>query len=237
MKSLESIQKKISYIFKKPEILIEALTHRSYRSTKNNTNNERLEFLGDAVLELCVTEMLFFKFPNLPEGKLTSYRSSLVKTQSLADESSKLGIGEFIFMNSGEEKTGGRTRPYILANTLEALIGAIYLDSNYLTVKDFIEKNIFYKIDSIIQTNADEDPKSKLQEIAQEKFKITPKYSMIRESGPDHKKKFWMAAFLNDLKISEGVGVSKQIAEQDAAKKALEDWKSIEKLVKNRDYA
>lgn len=235
MKNLENIQKKISYKFKKLEILIEALTHRSYRGSRKITNNERLEFLGDAVLELCVTEMLFFKFPNLPEGKLTSYRSSLVKTQSLADESSKLGIGDFIFMNAGEEKTGGRTRPYILANTLEALIGAIYLDSNYATVKDFIKTNIFYKIDSIIETNADEDPKSKLQEIAQEEFKITPRYSMIKASGPDHKKKFWMAAFLNDTKISEGVGASKQIAEQNAARKALKDWKRIEKLLKNRD--
>lgn len=238
MKNLVVIQKKLGYKFKNIDIFIEALTHRSFRNTKGvSSNNERLEFLGDAVLELSVTEMLFFKFPNLPEGKLTSYRSSLVKTQSLADESNRLGVGKFIFMNIGEEKTGGRSRPYILANTLEAIIGAIYLDSDYISVKDFIEKNIFYKIDSIIKTNADEDPKSKLQEIAQEEFKITPKYSMVKEFGPDHKKQFWMAAFLNDIKISEGSGISKQVAEQDAAKKALEEWETIKKLIKSRDYA
>lgn len=233
--SLSELQAILGIKFKNETILKEALIHRSFSNaltSKDKTNNERLEFLGDAVLELAVTKMLFNKFPSLPEGKLTSYRSSLVRTQSLADEALKLNLGKYILMNSGEERTGGRNRPYILANTFEAIIGAIYLDSGLDAAETFIHKNVFLKIDGIVKTHADEDPKSKLQEISQEKFKITPKYELIKAIGPDHNKKFWMAAYIGNAIVGEGEGESKQTAEQGAADQALKNWNKIRALIR-----
>ena len=211
-------------------LLLEALTHRSYLNEMKDPeikHNERIEFIGDAVLELVVTEFLFKKYPNLPEGVLTSYRAALVKTESLAEEARRLGLGEYILMSRGEEHTGGRDRTYILANTMEAIIGAIYLSTGYEDSKDFIEKNISYKIDKIAENRSDIDSKSKLQEISQELTKITPNYELINASGPDHDKIFEIKVFIGDFEFGVGTGKSKQEAQQDAARVALEDWNNL----------
>lgn len=214
------------------EIFTEALTHRSYVNEIKNEkfpHNERLEFLGDAVLEIIITEYLFDKYPEFKEGQLTSLRSALVKTESLAFEAEKLQIGELIIMSKGEESTGGRNRPYILANTMESIIGALYKDSGYEAVKAFIIEKIAYKTDAIFDSRADVDSKSKLQEMSQEILKITPAYVLVSAEGPDHAKTFEMSVNIETNSFGIGKGKSKQEAEQDAAKKALKSW---DKLVK-----
>jgi ribonuclease III len=158
------------------EMLKEAFTHRSF----GKKHNERLEFLGDAVLELVITELLFQDFPTRTEGELTSFRAAIVKTESLAEEAIRLGLGEYIFMSKGEEATGGRLRQYILADVLESFIGAIYLDQGYETVKSFINDNLYYKAKKIVELRSDIDAKSKLQELAQERFKETPFYKVVQ---------------------------------------------------------
>jgi ribonuclease-3 len=236
MENLNKFFKIIKYSPKNETLFVEALTHRSYANDnrdKEVKNNERIEYLGDAVLELVVTEFLFTKFPNYPEGDLTSFRSALVRTESLAEEALRLKFGEFIQMSSGEEATGGRTRPYILANATEAIIGAIYLDSGYKSAKEFILREICHKADVIVEKRLDVDAKSKFQEIAQDEFKITPTYELLDSKGPDHKKIFTMAAMISSFKIAEGEGESKQIAEQNAAQAALNDWKGIKLRLKD----
>ncbi len=194
-----------------------ALTHRS----ASRNHNERLEFLGDAVLELIITEQLFNDYPNEEEGNLTSFRAAIVKSESLALEAMKLGIGRYIKMSHGEESTGGRSRMYILANTMEALIGAIYLDLGYQKARDFVLQNLYYKMKDIVKYRLDIDAKSKLQEIIQEKYKITPHYKVILEEGPDHDKSFTVVAVIGDQEYEKGTGKSKQIAEQNAARNTL----------------
>ncbi|BCX13870.1 MAG: ribonuclease 3 [Candidatus Dojkabacteria bacterium] len=208
-----------------------ALVHKSIINEANNNfeSNERLEFLGDAVLELVTTEFLYLNYPSYPEGDLTSFRAALVKTESLAEEAKRLGIGKFIYMSNGEEATGGRERPYILANTLEAVIGALYLDQGYKACQTFIIKNICYKIEKIINKRLDIDSKSKLQELSQEVTKITPTYELVSASGPDHNKVFEMAVKIGDYIFATGKGKSKQEAEQDAATKALNNWDDLYK--------
>lgn len=227
-KDTNELEKKIGHKFNDRELFKESLIHRSYRNDvlkrDKIVNNERLEFLGDAVLELVVTQYLFESYPKYPEGDLTSFRAALVRTESLAEEALRLGIGEFIYMSNGEEATGGRERPYILANTVEAIIGAIYLDSDYDAAKQFIINEICYKITDIVENRTDIDAKSKLQEKAQEELKITPKYKMISSKGPDHNKTFTMGLVLGEHVIAKAEGDSKQKAEQNAAAKALEDW-------------
>lgn len=230
MSDFSELEKILQIQFNNRELLKEALTHRSFLNENKDSkanNNERLEFLGDAVLELVTTELLFKKYPEHPEGTLTSFRAALVKTESLAAESLRLGIGKFIFMSGGEENTGGRTRPYILANTFESLIGAIYLEYGYLKASEFIKKELFYKIDNIAENRLDIDSKSKLQELAQTEFKITPTYQLVKEKGPDHNKIFTMAAMLGEIVISKGEGISKQNAEQNAASDALDNWEKV----------
>lgn len=212
------------------DLLKNALTHRSFINevrSKDLSHNERLEFLGDAVLELVVTEYLFKNYPDLNEGVLTSFRAALVKTESLAEEAKRLGIGEFIFMSKGEEQSGGRDRQYILANTVEAIIGSIYLSLGYEASNKFILKNICYKLDDIITNRYDIDSKSKLQEIAQEEVKVTPSYELVGSSGPDHNKSFEMAVYIDGKIFGKGKGKSKQEAEQKAASDALENWKKL----------
>lgn len=226
-KFIESFSKEIQIKFKDLKLIKEALTHRSFVNESKKTkekHNERMEFLGDAVLELAVTEFLFDKYPGLSEGVLTSFRAALVRTESLAEEASKLNFGKYIFMSKGEELTGGRQRQYILANTFEAVIGSIYLDQGYKKAQEFILKNVCYKIDKIMNERLDIDPKSKLQEISQDIVKLTPTYELVSSVGPDHSKTFTMAVMIGQHKFAEGKGKSKQEAEQFAAKNAIENW-------------
>ena len=173
------------------------------------------------MLELAVTEFLFAKYPDKPEGDLTAYRAALVNTQSIFGAAQKLGINDFLLLSRGEAKDTGRARQIILANTFEALIGALYLDQGYVTAKDFIGKQLFHKTDDVVARRLWQDAKSRLQEIAQDKLGVTPTYQLLDQSGPDHDKRFVVGAFVGNEKIASGEGRSKQEAEQAAAEKAL----------------
>lgn len=207
-----------------------AFTHRSYLNEHaecKNPSNERLEFLGDSVLQLLSSEFLFIKHPTAPEGDLTNYRAAVVCTESLAAESKRLGYGELLLLSKGEEVTGGRSREYILANTFEAVMGAMYLEYGLDVVKKFVQRELFYKIEDIITKESYKDAKSKFQETAQEKIGITPVYKVLDSWGLDHEKTFKVGVFLKDDLYGEGSGRSKQKAEQSAALKALDKIKSI----------
>jgi len=218
-----NIEEKIKIEFENKDLLKEALTHRSKLSEdKHIHHNERLEFLGDAVLEIVVTEYLFLTFPDYDEGLLTSFRAATVKTESLAETAVELNLGESILMSKSEETTGGRTRPYILANTVEAIIGAIYLDQGMTKSKEFIDNFIIKKIKNIIDNRLDVDAKSKFQEYIQETMKMTPHYKVVREVGPDHDKIFHVTAMVGTKKYKTGEGKSKQAAEQEAARLSYE---------------
>lgn len=214
----------IGIIFKNKGLLKQAFTHRSYLNEHRDTelvHNERLEFLGDAVLELIVTEYLYNKYPASTEGELTSFRSALVNAVTLSDAASKIQMNDFLLLSKGESKDVGRARQIILANTIEALIGSIYLDQGYDIAKYFIANNVFTLIDKIVEDKTWLDAKSKFQEESQENENITPQYKTIKEDGPDHDKIFTIGVYLNNNKIAEGEGKSKQDAEQMAASNAL----------------
>ena len=224
MKKIKKLEDNLGIVFKNKEHLINALTHRSYLNEHKDikVHNERLEFLGDAVLELIVSDYLFNKFPDRPEGDLTSFRSALVKTESLADTAKKLGIGESLLLSKGEEDTGGRTKDYLLANTFEAIIGAIYIDQGYEKCKEFVYTHLIPKLNDIIKNRSDIDNKTRIQEITQAKYKVTPVYEVINEEGPDHNKKFTIVVKINDKVIGKGVGKSKQKAQEQAALSGIE---------------
>lgn len=210
--------------FKNEKLYEEALTHRSFLNEKRDSdtgNNERLEFLGDAVLELIITEYLFTKYPDRPEGELTSFRAATVRTDSLATEAKKLNIGNYLRMSKGEESTGGKEKEYLLANAFEAVLGAIYLDLGYEKAKEFVYKTLVPKIDNIVEQRLDIDAKTKFQEIAQAIYKSTPIYIVESEEGPDHDKTFTMKVMVNDIDFGTGKGSSKQRAEENAANEAL----------------
>lgn len=229
-KDLSILEGSLGINFNNSDLLKTALTHRSYLNENfgnDLSNNERLEFLGDAVLELITTEYLFLNYPDRAEGELTSFRSALVKTSSLGETALELGLGDHILMSKGEEVTGGRKRPYILANTFEAVLGAIYLDQGYGIAKKFVITKLLPKIDAIIKDRLDIDPKSKLQELSQEVLNFTPIYELLTAEGPDHDKSFSMAVKILDRKFGEGKGKSKQEAEQNAAQNALDNWKEL----------
>lgn len=221
---VENFSKKIKVKFNNPDLLREALTHRSYlnehRSYKLN-HNERLEFLGDAVLELAVTNYLYKNYPN-PEGDLTSWRAALVNGEMLAKVADGLGVGEYLLMSKGEAKDTGRARQYLLANAMEAIIGAIYLDQGYDAAEDFILKNIIANLDKVLKEKSYMDSKSYFQEMAQEHVKVTPGYRVIKEWGPDHDKHFIVGVYLDEELVAEGEGISKQDAQREAAKNGLE---------------
>ncbi|MDB5264474.1 MAG: Ribonuclease 3 [Parcubacteria group bacterium] len=206
------------------DLLIEALTHRSYLNEHRTlgTHNERLEFLGDAVLELAVTRFLFEKFPSKPEGTLTAYRAALVNTFSLADVADGLGINDMLLLSKGEKKDIGRARQIILANAFEAILGALYLDQGFEAAESFLAIQLYPKIDAVIANRAYQDAKSHFQEEAQEKRSTTPTYKTLSEEGPDHDKQFTVGVFLGNEEIGRGDGKSKQEAEQAAAQNALE---------------
>ncbi len=219
-----AFETKIGYTFTDKRLLESAFTHRSYLNENRGAgieHNERLEFLGDAVLELVVTEFFYAKYPEKPEGELTAFRAALVNTQSISDAGTNLGMNEYLLLSRGESKDTGRARMIILANAFEALIGALYLDSGYGTAKQFIADQLFHKTDDVVANKLWQDAKSKLQEIAQEKSGITPTYQVVSQSGPDHDKTFLVGAFIGTEKLATGGGRSKQEAEQDAAQKAL----------------
>lgn len=229
---LDELQQKIDIKFKEISLLETALTHRSFLNENQNSNienNERLEFLGDAVLELIITEYLYHSYKDKPEGELTSFRAATVKTESLAETATSLKLGEYLKLSKGEEMTGGRVKPYLLANTFEAILGAIYLDQGYEIAKNFIEKTLTPKIPHIIKYRLDIDNKSKLQILSQEIFEFTPKYELLSEEGPDHNKIFTMRIVIKNDTYGQGKGKSKQEAEQNAAAEAI---KKIEKLKK-----
>lgn len=233
--SNEDFCKKVNLDFKDKSVLDTVFIHRSYINEHRGlklAHNERLEFLGDAVLELCVTEFLYEKY-NKPEGEMTNLRSALVKGESLSEESKKLGINDLIKTSRGESKNTGKARDLILANAFEALIGAIYVDQGYDAAYKFIEEHIIYKLDDILEKGLFYDPKSKFQEMSQENLGITPTYELISESGPDHNKIFIMGAYLDDQKVGEGSGQSKQKSQSEAAKNALTNWEKIINSIKS----
>jgi len=229
MKNISKLEEKIGIVFKNKDLLRQALVHRSYLNEHRDfklDNNERLEFLGDAVLELVSTEYLYSKFPN-PEGELTNFRAALVNGKMLAKISSEIGLENYLLMSRGESKDVGKARQYLLANALEAVIGAIYLDQGYRKSKKFISDNILCKMKDVLEEKLYQDPKSKFQEKAQEKTGVTPSYKVLKEWGPDHSKHFVIGVYLEDKKIAEGEGTSKQAAQRNAAKEGLEvkKWK------------
>lgn len=210
--------------FNSIDVLKQALTHRSFLNEHKNMkgkHNERLEFLGDAVLELVITHYLYNTYPEKNEGDLTSIRSALVNAQTCAEVAKRLGVNDYLFLSKGESKDTGRARQYILANALEAIIGAIYIDAGYEKARDFIFKHIAPMTDQIVKEQLWADAKSKFQEKAQEIEGTTPAYKTIKEIGPDHDKKFTVGVFIGDEMITEGEGDSKQDAEQSAARSAL----------------
>ena len=223
MEDIITFAKKIQIKFKDEKLLKQVFIHRSYINEHRGSglvHNERLEFLGDAVLELACTEYLFTDYDR-PEGEMTSWRSALVKGESLSEEAKKIGMDEHIRVSRGEAKNTGKARDLILANAFEALIGAIYLDQGYESAKKFVGKYIVYKLDDILKQQRHIDAKSHLQEIAQKKFSITPTYETLSETGPDHNRKFIVAVFIGKKKVGIGEGNSKQRAQIVAAADAL----------------
>jgi ribonuclease-3 len=224
MPDFSSFAKQLGLSFNNLDLLIEALTHRSYLNEHREyagSHNERLEFLGDAVLELAATDFLFKKFPSIAEGELTAYRAALVNTVSLAVSAQALGINEYLLLSKGEAKDTGRARDVILADAFEAIIGAVYLDSGFASAEAFIAKNLYTKIDDVIAKRSYQDAKSRFQEIAQEKRGTTPSYETLSEIGPDHNKRFTVGVFIGSEEIARGEGQSKQEGEQSAAQNAL----------------
>lgn len=215
--------------FKNQELLATALTHRSALNEQTSTSkvsNERLEFLGDAVLELVTTQYLYEAHPEDQEGMLTAYRSALVKTETLAEVAKQIGLGEALFMSKGEEATGGRSNIGILADSVEAFLGAMYLDQGLEASEKFLQEYLFIKLPEIKQKKLYRDGKSLLQEVVQAKGYGAPNYEVLTEEGPDHDKMFKVAVFVDGEKAGEGTGRSKQIAQQEAAREALEKYDS-----------
>lgn len=225
MNNLNEFENIIGFTFKDKTLLKQAFTHRSYLNENRSltlSHNERLEFLGDAVLELSVTKYLYDQFPTKPEGDLTALRSALVNAITLSEVATNIHVNDFLLLSKGEAKDTGRARQYILANTFEAIIGAIYIDQGFEMANEFISKFVLTLTDEIVRTGTWIDAKSSFQEKAQERAGITPSYKKLKDTGPDHDKHFTVGVYLDDVLIAEGTGKSKQDAEQEAARKGLE---------------
>jgi ribonuclease-3 len=223
---MNDFEKIIGVEFKDKDLLKQAFTHRSFLNEHKNLkgkHNERLEFLGDAVLELIITHYLYEEYPDKNEGDMTSIRSALVNATTCAEVAKNLNVNDYMLLSKGEAKDIGRARQYILANALEAIIGAIYIDAGYEKAKDFILKNIAPKTLQIVNEQLWVDAKSKFQEKVQDIAGVTPSYKTTKEIGPDHDKKFTVAVFIGETMIAEGEGDSKQDAEQSAARNALKE--------------
>jgi len=224
---ISELAKKLGIKFNNIDLLQQALTHRSYLNEHRDyklDHNERLEFLGDAVLELVVTEYLYENYPN-PEGELTNWRAALVNGEMLAKISGRMGVEEYLLMSRGEAKDTGKARQYLLANAFESITGAIYLDqkeNGYEAAKKFIMQNVVVELPNIIENKLYMDPKSRFQEVSQDKVGVTPAYRVLEESGPDHDRKFTVGIYLHDELIAKGDGSSKQEAQRNAAAAALE---------------
>jgi ribonuclease-3 len=223
------LEKTLDITIKDFDLFTTAFTHRSYLNEHQSyelPSNERLEFLGDAVLQLLSSEHLYKNYPN-PEGDLTNYRAAVVCTESLAKEANRLKYGSYLLLSKGEEASGGRQREYILANTFEAVLGAIFLQEGLDVCRKFVQKELFYKVDDVINSKSYKDAKSEFQEKAQEKLGVTPSYVVLDSWGPDHEKKFKVGVYLSREEYGVGEGASKQKAEQEAAIKALDKLSSI----------
>lgn len=221
---LSQLEKTIGYSFKNKDFLRSALTHRSYLNENPSwplPHNERLEFLGDAVLELAATEELFNRYPEYAEGQLTSLRAALVNYQMLAQVGKSMKLDSFILLSRGEAKDTGRAREVIIANAIEALIGAVYLDGKYEKAKQIVNQFVVVRLDEVFKRGLDKDAKSLLQEKVQRDLKVTPVYKVLKEEGPDHSKIFTTGVYFGDKLIAEGSGASKQEAEVEAAHNAL----------------
>lgn len=219
--SFTTLEKSIGVRFKNKDLLAQAITHRSAtREARTRGHNERFEFLGDAVLELVATEFLFH-MGNKSEGEMTNLRSALVNRENLASVAREIKLGEYLAMSRGEERSGGRDKDSTLANALEALIGAIYLDDGFEKSKDFCTNFILVRLQDVVARGKVRDEKSVFQEKAQESAGVTPHYDVVEEEGPDHEKKFTCAVFIGEEEVARGSGNSKQKAEQAAAKAGL----------------
>ena len=224
MKDFSPLEAKLNIAFKDKNLLTQAFLHRSYLNEHSGlgmTHNERLEFLGDAVLELIVTDHLYKTYPDKPEGELTAFRASLVNTNSISDAARALGFEDYLLLSKGEAKDTGKARAYILANTFEAFTGALYLDQGYAAASDFVMAHLVPMLDEIIEKGLWRDAKSYVQEKSQETEGVTPSYKVLHDSGPDHDKVFTVGIYFRDTKIAEGKGSSKQEAETAAARNAL----------------
>lgn len=229
MEKYTDFEQKLNLDFQNKDLLQQAFIHRSYINEQKDSglaHNERLEFLGDAVLELVVTDFLYKKYPEVAEGRLTAYRSALVRTESISKAARDLGINDLLMLSKGESQDQGKARDYILANTFESFIGAVYLDQGYDAAKTVIADSLFGNIEFIISEGSWRDAKSYAQEKAQEIYSETPRYELVSSEGPDHAKDFVMAIYFGDKKIAEGTGNSKQKAQQSAAQNAIlkEGW-------------
>lgn len=222
----EFAREKLGFEFDDIEILVTAFTHRSYMNEHKKSakvHNERLEFLGDAVLELAVTDYLYRNYDE-PEGILTSWRSALVRTESIGAAGEALGYEALLRLSRGEKRGSDRARQQIMANAFEALIGAIYLAKGYEAAEKFIADNILSKLGGILKTGSWRDPKSHLQEVSQSVDNMTPQYRVLEEEGPDHEKIFTLGVYVGNELMGKGVGPSKQIAQQQAATAALDAY-------------
>ena len=223
-KDFSVLEKDLGINFNNKNLLIQAFIHRSYINESSGSklgHNERLEFLGDAVLELASTNYLYHKFTDLAEGELTAYRAALVNTKTISGIAKDLNFNDYLFLSKGESKDFGKARLSILADTYESFIGAIFLDKGYEFAKGFIEKTLLIHTDKIIEEGKYKDAKSMVQEKSQDILSVTPSYRVVSESGPDHDKKFIIAIYFGEKRIAEGEGKSKQEAETNAAKAAI----------------
>lgn len=226
MKNLELLEKKLAITFKNKEILTNVFIHRSYLNEHKHfylTSNEKLEFLGDSVLSLVTSLYLYKNFPSLEEGEYTDIKAAIVRTESLASAAKSLGLGQFLFLSKGQDKEDGRHNQNILADCFEALIASIFIDQSFETAYQFVLKYLFAdKLSHIIKNRLYLSPKSRLQEYTQSKFKSTPKYKIIEESGPEHERIFKVVVYIDGKKQALGIGKSKKSAEEEAASKTLE---------------
>ena len=227
MDDLSKLEKELGITFKDKATIRQAFIHRSYlnEARKKIPSNERLEFLGDSILSYLISEYLYRNYPKLPEGELTNLRSSVVKTSTLSDSAKQLNLGKYLKLSHGEEESDGRLNTSILADTFEALLGAVFIDGGLPPVTAILKKILFVLIPKIYKDKSYKDAKSSFQEIVQNEVKTSPVYRVVEEKGPDHAKQFTVGVFVNDSKWGEGMGKNKQEAEQHAATDALEKWR------------